>query len=141
MSRKALSIIFIVSVCGSYILLTVLTRNSKPPGTDPSVDAYKNAISGLQLSAAQREQIASCCSRTIATQEPLEVELKRKLNVLRAELEKPQVDRASVERLLAEVSDLQGQILRSRVNAIIEVRETLTPDQLQMLTALKEGQR
>ena len=141
MSRKALSIIFIVSVCGSYTLLIVLTRSSKPSGTDLSVDAYKNAISGLQLSASQREQIASCCSRTIATQEPLEVELKRKLNVLRTELEKIKVDRVAVERLLAEVSDLQGKILQSRVNAIIEVRNTLTPDQLDMLTALKDGQK
>ena len=138
MSRKALTLLFVIAVCGSYVALMLANRSPAPTEADQDAASYANAISRLQLSVEQHERLASCCNRMISTHEPLQTDLDRKLTLLRGQLKQPRVDRETVSWLVAEISTLRNQIFQNRVQAILEVRGTFTAEQMQTLTVLLE---
>lgn len=140
MNKKILAFLFVVGVSATYVALTLGHRASSLTETEPAVPNYAEAIARLDLSTDQRERLASCCRRMISSQEPLQTDLDRKLTLLRGQLKQPRVDREAVSRLVGEISALRSQIFQNRVQAILEVRETFTEEQMRTLTMLL-GQR
>jgi len=56
-------------------------------------------------------------------------QMKEKQQILRQELKKPSVTKASLAPILAEIKSLQAQLINSRVDGILAVKEILTPEQ------------
>jgi len=56
-------------------------------------------------------------------------QMKEKQQILRQELKKPSVTKASLTPILAEIKSLQAQLIDSRVEGILAVKEILTPEQ------------
>jgi Spy/CpxP family protein refolding chaperone len=56
-------------------------------------------------------------------------QLKEKQQILRQELKKPSVTKASLAPILAEIKSLQAQLIDARVEGILAVKEILTPEQ------------
>ena len=141
MNKKILAFLFVVGVSGTYAALTLRHRASSSTETEPATPNYAEAISRLDLSASQREQLTSCCNRMISTHEPLQTDLDRKLTLLRGQLKQPRVNQEAVSRLVGEISALRNQIFQNRVQAILEVRGTFTAKQMQTLPVLLEQRK
>jgi Spy/CpxP family protein refolding chaperone len=52
---------------------------------------------------------------------------------LKQELEKKDVDRARIDKLIEEIKDLTGEKLRNRVDKIMAMKSVLTPEQFEKL--------
>ena len=56
-------------------------------------------------------------------------QMKEKQQLLRQELQKPSVTKASLAPILAEIKSLQAQLIDSRIEGILAVKGILTPEQ------------
>jgi Spy/CpxP family protein refolding chaperone len=62
-------------------------------------------------------------------------ELKAKRAELKAEIEKPTVDRARITALTTDIKGLTGQMIDQRVDNILAMKEILTPEQFSKMQA------
>lgn len=93
------------------------------------------SLQELGLTPGQREKLAGCCGMCANRRD----ELQKKIASLIAELERElNASSLNVERvygLADQVGELRAQELKSRIHSIVQVRETLTPSQLERLVA------
>ncbi len=59
----------------------------------------------------------------------LREEKREKMEALRLELEKPDMDEARVRAIHAEIKDIQNKLADHRLQGVLEVRHILTPEQ------------
>lgn len=67
--------------------------------------------------------------------------LKAKRAELKAEIEKPTVDRARITTLTTDIKNLTGQMIDQRVNSILAMKEILTPEQFAKMQAKKHAKK
>ncbi|MCK4462870.1 MAG: periplasmic heavy metal sensor, partial [Candidatus Omnitrophica bacterium] len=60
---------------------------------------------------------------------------------LKQELEKPNINRAKVDKIIADIKNLTGEKLRSRVHKIISMKNVLTQEQFEKLQKKMEEKR
>jgi Spy/CpxP family protein refolding chaperone len=93
----------------------------------------------LDLSAEQRHRMESIRDR----QQRFLIEQRSKLELarldLRAMLRGDAPSRASLEAKVDEISRLQAQTRKARLDAMLDLRGVLTPEQQRKLKALREG--
>ena len=68
-------------------------------------------------------------------------QLKEKQQILRQELKKPSVTKASIAPIMSELNTLQSQLMNLRIDGILAVKEILTPEQFakfQQMTGNKQ---
>ncbi len=72
-------------------------------------------------------------------------QMKAKHQILRQELKKPSVTKASVAPIVAEINSLQAQLINLRIDGILAVKEILSPEQFvkfqQMTASRPDGMR
>lgn len=94
---------------------------------------FEETTKELGLSQAQKEALQKQRAKFSARRKEGREKILAAHESLRQELEKPVIDRASVDRLVAELQNLIGQQIRSRVDGVIEAKKILTPEQFKKL--------
>jgi len=87
----------------------------------------------LGLTPEQETELKQQRSQFKAQKKELWGKIRAKKKELKEELEKPDVDRAKVDKIIGEIKDLTGQKLEARVNKIISMKSILTPEQFKKL--------
>ena len=88
------------------------------------------SLQGLALDEQQRETLSRTCADTCRMQSQLGTRVRERLGQLQAELRKRPPNRTEALRLAGEIGQLRTEFLRTRVDSILDVQETLTPEQL-----------
>lgn len=117
---------------------TLLQPEFRPVGTrDPCIAC---TLGGLGLDDDQRRRLTEVASRTQTLEAALDREIAVKVRALQVELRREPSDEGRVAGLVSEISHLREERLGVRVRAILEVKQTLTSDQLSRLaSALTAG--
>lgn len=124
-------------------------RESAPPGV-PCAGEYApceaasqptcQMVKRLGLTTGQCQEIFGCCGGVCGRQRD---ELGRRIGVRMAELERAlnaeQLDRRRIDELAGEIAELRAKRWKDRIQCVLRVRETLTPEQLERLVATVEG--
>ena len=97
-------------------------------GTCPGVDAVE-----LGLDAEQRAAMRALCQRSCAEGDRLERRADELQQELLRHLSASEVDGPAAHELVRQVAELRRESLESCVAGILEVREVLTPAQLEAL--------
>lgn len=95
----------------------------------------------IGLSDAQREQITAVIQQVQSDIVPLEWEMRERGQALQALLEQPQVDEAAALVQVDRVTEIENQMKKTHLTLLIRVKNLLTDDQQQQLTALKRARR
>ncbi|NQT95202.1 MAG: Spy/CpxP family protein refolding chaperone [Candidatus Omnitrophica bacterium] len=93
-------------------------------------EAIGNLVEELGLSEEQVEELTALKESHRDTQKQLHESLKEANNNLRKELESPEVSK-SVWKVAEEVKGIQAQMVDSRIEHILAVKEILTPEQFE----------
>lgn len=94
----------------------------------------------LNLTVEQKKALEENKNKSRQAAKALKDNIRAKRNLMRAELEKEQLDMNKVNKIQSELKALQAQMLDQRLEGILEVRKILTPDQFKEFGA-KMGDR
>ncbi len=90
-------------------------------------------VETVKLTATQKQEIAVCCPIYAQQRAQLDERITVLLANLERELAASNPDTARLHELADQIGELRAEELKSRVNAIVLVRKTLTPSQLERL--------
>lgn len=92
------------------------------------------------LTEAQRERLHGCCRGTCARQRSAARDkLRQLMGELQAALNTDSIDLARIDALTEEIATQRAREWHERIRCILQVRELLTPEQVQQLMAAVEG--
>ncbi|MDP3921183.1 MAG: Spy/CpxP family protein refolding chaperone [Candidatus Omnitrophota bacterium] len=116
-------------------------RGDRAPGQwqEKMKEKRDKMFAEIGLSEEQLQQIEAKRETKMADTRALYGQMREKREALRRVLEAPETDRAQVDVLVNEISALQAQKVRARVDNILEIKATLTPEQFAQLKA-KRGE-
>ena len=89
----------------------------------------QEVIAELGVTEEQLGLIEEQRSKAWQVKKEMKEQIKDRKAVLKKELLREEVDRAKVDQLVAEISDLRDRKLRAHVDSILEIRSILTPEQ------------
>ena len=92
----------------------------------------------LDLTAEQEEQLKALKKTNMEEMKALHEEMKSKREELRAELQKPDTDKARINAVVTEMKALQSKQIDQRVDNFLGMKEILTPEQFEKFISLKE---
>ncbi len=95
----------------------------------------------IGLSGEQREQITAVIQQVQSDIVPLEWEMRERGQALQDLLEQPQVDEGAALAQVDRVTEIENQIKKTHLTLLIRVKNLLSDDQQQQLTALKQERR
>lgn len=115
--------------------LNVLHWSGEWRASDPPVQPVPRCIDLERLELTPDQEAAvTRCGRSFGEED---IELRKTLALRTAELEsalaREELDEAGLRSLADEVSDLRSQLLKKRVESVIEVRTILSPCQMRQL--------
>ncbi|MFC2061358.1 Spy/CpxP family protein refolding chaperone [Elusimicrobiota bacterium] len=93
----------------------------------------------LDLSQEQKEQIRKKKHESMKKKIEMHSELKLKLHDLKYELTEDKINTGKMNRLIDEISDIQKEMLKFRVNSLLEFKEVLTEEQWNKIKDVKSG--
>lgn len=97
-------------------------------------------VDALGLSEGQQQKISRCCEGVCGSQHQ---QRGQQMRVLMAELQRQlnaePLDRERIAQLVDEIATLRVQGWKDRIQGIVQVRETLTGEQLERLMAAVQG--
>jgi len=96
---------------------------------------FKNLAQELELTAEQQEQMKAQRTTQREQGKQIKEQLKAKRQELKAALDTDEVDQATVDSIVDEITALEGLKLQQHVNGVLTMKEILTPEQS---TKLKE---
>lgn len=89
----------------------------------------RSLMNELDLTPAQQERLLEQRKKQHTQSQQLRVELREKKKALQEELQKPKSDKGTLNRLTEEIKILQGMMLEDRVDGVMELKQTLSPEQ------------
>ncbi len=95
--------------------------------------------SELSLTAEQKKRFEQCCPTSLRTCEQLETDLDELLASLEKELNAVNPDQTRAYQLADQIGKVRTGELKSRIRTVLEVRRTLTPEQLLRLISATKG--
>jgi len=107
-------------------------------------EKFEKLTKELGLNPEQKTQLDSQREAFKAKNEAVWKKLKAKKEELRNELEEPSVDRGKINATIEDIKSLTGEKLNNRVDKILAMKSTLTPEQfskLQEKMRKKHGKR
>jgi len=104
-------------------------------------EAIEDFAEELQLTEEQQELIKQQRSQKRTEAKAIRDQLLAKNKQLREELEKPEVDTAKVNSLVAEINAIKGQQLQKHVDGVLTMKEVLTPEQHEKLKCKMDEKR
>ena len=98
--------------------------------------AVSEIAAELGLTSEQKEQLKE--QRYQAMYKRIDIANKRRLKELelRYELEKKEINREAINKIIGELKEIQATMLEQRVNSILKMKEILTPEQFEKLQYL-----
>ena len=91
----------------------------------------RSMMNDLNLTPAQQERLLQQRKQQHEQSKRLRDQLREKQDALNVELRKAQTDPAQLNRLTEEIKRLQGTLLENRVDGVMELKQTLSPEQYQ----------
>ena len=88
----------------------------------------------LGLTPEQQELIKKQRAEFMEKNKDLGKRFRSKRVELKKELEKPKVDKATVDKIIADLKELTGEKLQNRVDKILSMKQILTPEQFDKLS-------
>jgi Spy/CpxP family protein refolding chaperone len=121
-------------------------RAGPPAATAPGGDsrrAPKELVRALALTPAQIQQLETCCSDCCAGRDTTQTDLADAARELETELARDELDRDKIRALARRVGELRASRVAQCAEAVLAVRDVLTPEQLETLISLygEEGRR
>jgi Spy/CpxP family protein refolding chaperone len=100
-------------------------------------DMQKNMKAELNLTDEQEMKLETHRIDQRAAMEKLKLEIKQKREALRAELEKPTLDKGQVRKLNERLKTSYEEMSDQRLEGILYVRSVLTPEQFKKFMAMR----
>ncbi len=100
-----------------------------------------NIAQVLGLSPKQKEQLKEQRYQDELKRIDTRNKIRLKELELRHELEKKEVNRQAINRVVEELKELRGAMLDQRVDSILKLKEILTPEQFEKLQSFDERRR
>ncbi|MCX6339836.1 MAG: periplasmic heavy metal sensor [Candidatus Aureabacteria bacterium] len=131
---------------GALLLVLVTARAQTPcpmggAGQEHKEGRFKERLTELNLTPAQMEQLNTQRQANKSAMRELQQALKTKRRELREELDKQKPDKGKLESITSELKRLEAQRIDQRVKNILQMKETLTPEQFKKMSSLKEERR
>ncbi len=96
---------------------------------------FEKLTEELGLTAEQEAKLKEERKEFMKKNKDLMRRMRSKREELKQELEKPNIDRAKVGTIINDLKNLTGEKLESRIDKIISMKSTLTPEQFEKLQA------
>lgn len=93
----------------------------------------------LGLTQQQKESMEAQKEAARAQRRELYTRMRASRRALADELRKPGPDRAAIDRIAADIKDVQSRITDQRIESFLAVKEILTPEQFEKMTELREN--
>ena len=145
----------LVASLGANLYLSLTPPSAAPPVESPLAAAQRGPCgmadggcrssapcdmvpsAGVTLADGQRDRLTRCCADASVAQASLLQAIAACRTELRAKLHEYPLDRPRVEGLAKELGRLRGELLCKRVDSILVVQETLTPEQITTLSTTR----
>jgi len=101
--------------------------------TERQEEKMDNLMSGLDLTQAQKEQIARRRDAQNEKRKGLMEKLRASRKELKEKLEKYDSEKSGIYKTVGEINEIQGTLLEQRVEDILSIKEILTPLQFKEL--------
>ena len=133
----------LLTVAATFLLSSTLYayHGDKEHSKSGREGKFEKLSDELALTAEQKAQLKAEREAFKGKQGELMAKLRAKNEELKNELEKPAVDRARVDKIISDIQSLTGEKLRNRVEKIIAMKGTLTPEQFNKLQEKMEKKR
>ena len=95
----------------------------------------------IGLSEEQNRTILNHCDRGRNERTGIQSKIRDKRMELKYELEKKEIDREAIDRTVQDLKNLYAEMLEHRVNQILKLRSTLTPEQFEQLQYMQREQQ
>lgn len=99
------------------------------------------ALDRLDLSEDQRAALSACCARAQESENALGGEFQREVSALHAELQKGEPDRRAISAIVDRMCAIRRRVLEGKIDAVLEVKGTLTSDQMARLTEVAGAEK
>lgn len=125
----AVMVAFMFSVPGLY----AGNADGQGPRQEQKEEMFEKIGAELGLTAKQSEQLKVQRKEKREERKTAGKEMRAKRKELKEELDKKEVDRAKVDTIISEISELQSSKLKEHVESILSIKEILTEEQFQKL--------
>ena len=98
-----------------------------------------NLAEELDLTTEQQERMKALRQENKGKRQQLQQELKESRKALKEELGKYRSDPAVIDGAVAQMKDLQAQLIDYRVDHFVEMKRILTPEQFEKMSKIKQG--
>ncbi|MEI6633026.1 MAG: Spy/CpxP family protein refolding chaperone [Chlamydiota bacterium] len=120
------------------------TMSSPPPPPGDEGGGRKGKGLGkhlkeLDLTPEQQQKMKAQRKEQGIAMKSIRDALKAKHEELRAEIDKEKSDKAKIESITAELKKLEAQRIDQDVKGILQMKESLTPEQFKKLSAMREA--
>ena len=120
------------SICGQ-------TAQQQPGSTNPQQPGFGgDPIRELNLTAQQREQIRTIRQQNQTERATINERVRETNRALEAVLDSDNPDEAAVEERMREAAAAQAAAMRMRILTEVRIRRVLTPEQRNLLRALRQ---
>lgn len=122
--------LIVISQSGAYA-----ADSKKAPKPEPKQDAgFAKLANELKLTPEQREKLSKDREYYYSRSKDLREKVRLVRIELKAELDKPGLNKANVDGLIVKIKDLVCQQIQNRVDSIIAMKQTLDPEQFLKMT-------
>ena len=98
-------------------------------------------VEELGITPEQEAKLKEQRKEFMGKNKELKKNMRARRKELKRELEKPNIDRVKVEKIIADINNLTGEKLKNRVDKIISMKNILTPEQFKKLRDKTKGKR
>ncbi len=102
---------------------------------------FKEMFDKLDLTPEQQEQMKENRQSNREQMKATKDALSAERQALKQELQKPEIDKAAVDRTVSSIKELQGKMIDQRVEGFLAMKAILTPEQFQKLGEMKESHK
>ncbi|MBI4618139.1 MAG: periplasmic heavy metal sensor [Planctomycetes bacterium] len=95
----------------------------------------------LDLSEDQRAALSASCARAQESENALGAEFRQEVSALHAELQKDEPDRQAIAAIVDRMCRVRRRVLEGKIDAVLEVKGTLTKDQMGRLTEVAGAEK
>jgi len=127
--KRVQTVLVIVFISLLFLSANVLAAEEEKAIPEPPKRALPPLIEELGLSAEQKEQIREQQYEERKKKMEVRNEVRLRELDLQHELGEATPNKEKIDKLLVELTELQGQLLKLRIDAILKLRNILTPEQ------------
>lgn len=117
----------VVIIAALLVLVAPAWAQGPPPEGGP--EGGPQHKKRLGLTDEQMEKLDAIRLETDKLNIKIRAEVEITERELQHELKQDEIDKAKVDKLVAKLADLHGQMLRTRIDSLLKTKEILTPEQ------------